>query len=206
MTIGIKVIFMGYRPPARIVTGAVLGVLGIAVVFAPKMGGISALSGSGIGLLLSVAGTMSFSLGSIVSARNQLLGLTGPACIAWAMTYGTILLTVYALIGGNAFTFDPAPAYIGSLLYLSLVGSVLGFVCYFALIRRIQADRAAYATVLFPVVALSLSTLFEGYQWSATAFCGVVLTLIGNVLVLSNPGRSRIRDDTARLEMKSKNE
>jgi drug/metabolite transporter (DMT)-like permease len=88
---------------------------------------------------------------------------------------------------GSGFTFDLRVSYIGSLLYLSLIGSVLGFACYFALLRRIQAERAAYATVLFPIVALFLSTLFEDYRWTLMAFGGIGLTLIGNVLVLGKP-------------------
>ena len=99
-----------------------------------------------------------------------------------------------ALVIGNGFTFDSAPSYIGSLLYLSLISSVLGFTCYFALLKRIPAERAAYATVLFPIVALILSTLFEGYKWSPAALGGVVLILIGNALVIGNPRATRVND------------
>ena len=77
-----------------------------------------------------------------------------------------------------------------SLMYLSIIGSVIAFAAYFALLGRIDAEKAAYATVLFPVIALSLSTLFEGYHWSLTAVAGVLNTLIGNVLVLKQPKRS----------------
>jgi drug/metabolite transporter (DMT)-like permease len=192
MTIGVKTLTMRYRPTPRVVMGAALGVLGIAIVFWPQVAGFAASSGAARGLLLSAGGTLSFSLGSIVSARNQSCGLSGPGCTAWAMAYGTALLTLYALAIGNGFAFDTAIPYVGSLLYLSLVGSVIAFACYFALLKRIQAERAAYATVLFPIVALFLSTLFEGYQWSTAAFGGVALTLVGNVLVLGKAKSSAV--------------
>ncbi|HCL42603.1 MAG TPA: EamA family transporter, partial [Pseudomonas sp.] len=79
------------------------------------------------------------------------------------------------------------PAYMGSLVYLAVVGSVIGFAVYFALIGRIGAGPAAYATVLFPLIALGMSTLFEGYQWSAMAVVGLVLILCGNLLLFQRP-------------------
>jgi drug/metabolite transporter (DMT)-like permease len=135
-------------------------------------------------LLLSVGGTVCFSLGGIVAARNQAAGLSIRGSTAWAMVYGVILLSFFALVNGRRFTFDPHPPYVLSLLYLSIIGSVIGFVSYFTLVGRIRAEKAAYATVLFPIVALTISTLFEGYHWTVTAFVGILLTLAGNVLVL----------------------
>lgn len=176
------------RPPApRVLLGAALGVTGIAVIFAPELAGLSFAGDAGLGLLLSVAGTVSFSLGGMVSARNQAAGLSVRGSTAWAMAYGALLLALLVPLRGASFGFDPAFPYVASLLYLAILGSVVAFACYFALLARIGAERAAYATVLFPVVALSLSTLFEDYQWSAAAFAGVVLTLAGNLLVLSKP-------------------
>jgi drug/metabolite transporter (DMT)-like permease len=91
------------------------------------------------------------------------------------------------LVRGANFTFDPAFAYVGSLIYLAVFGSVIAFACYFALLARIGPERSAYATVLFPIVALTISTLFEDYQWRATALVGVALILAGNLLVLARP-------------------
>ena len=176
------------RPDARVVLGAVLGTLGIAIIFRPELAGFALDSGAGLGLLLCVGGTASFSLGNIVTARNQAAGLSVRGSTAWAMAYGAALLFVFAILRGKSFLFDPAFPYVGSLLYLAVFGSVIAFACYFALLGRIGAERATYVTVLFPVVALSISTLFEGYQWTAAAFLGVLLTLLGNVLVLTRPG------------------
>ncbi len=187
MTMMLRALLSRHRPATSVILGALLGIVGVGAIFWPEVAGLAANANAGKGLLLSLGGTLCFSLGSIVSARNQAQGLSGSGCMAWSMAYGAALLGLFAWVGGHGFTFDPALPYVGSLLYLSLLGSVAAFAAYFALLRRIAAERAAYATVLFPMVALMLSTLFEGYQWSATAFTGVVLTLTGNVLVLRPP-------------------
>lgn len=178
-------------PPPRVLLGALLGVLGIAVIFGPELGGLEVTGDAGLGLLLSVAGTVSFSLGGIVSARNQAAGLSVRGSTAWAMAYGALLLTLLALLRGQDFGFDPGLPYVASLLYLAVFGSVIAFACYFALLARIGAEKAAYATVLFPIVALGISTFAEDYRWSLAALAGVLLTLLGNLLVLSRPRPAR---------------
>lgn len=180
-------VILRQRPALRMVLGALLGFIGISIIFKPELVRFTLVSGAGLGLLLSVGGTICFSLGSIVSARNRKAGLSVRGNTAWAMLYGFILLTLFLYCRGRQFSFDPRLPYIGSLLYLSVVGSVIAFAAYFALLGRIEPARAAYVTVLFPIVALSLSTLFEGYHWTITALFGVLLTLLGNFLVLFAP-------------------
>ena len=80
----------------------------------------------------------------------------------------------------------------GSLIFLIVFNSVIAFSVYFELLKRIGAERSAYVTVLFPVVALVISTIFENYQWTLSAFIGVALTLIGNVLILKNSSRAKV--------------
>jgi len=191
MTLLFSALWQRRPPPVRGLLGAVLGSCGIALVFWPEVAGFSLASGAGLGLLLSLGGTVSFSLGGLVAARNQAAGLSVRGTTAWAMAYGTALLSLFVVVRGADFTFDPALSYVGSLLYLAVFGSVIAFACYFALLGRIGAERSAYATVLFPIVALIISTLFEGYHWSAAALVGVALTLAGNLLVLIRP-RARL--------------
>jgi drug/metabolite transporter (DMT)-like permease len=93
------------------------------------------------------------------------------------------------LVRGVPLSFDWSPAYVGSLIYLALFASVIGFGSYLTLVQRIGADRAAYSSVLFPVVALAMSTLLEGYRWSLPALLGVMLVLAGNLVVLARRRR-----------------
>jgi len=101
------------------------------------------------------------------------------------MFYGTVFMALLSAIAGNPFVFDTSFAYVASLLYLAIPGSVIAFGTFLTVLKRIGADRAGYVSVLIPAVALLLSTLFEHLQWQATMFAGLALCLIGNVLMLA---------------------
>jgi drug/metabolite transporter (DMT)-like permease len=90
-------------------------------------------------------------------------------------------------VSGTPFGFEWNTRYIGSLLYLVIPGSVIGFTAYLTLVGRMGPERAAYCTVLFPVVALNVSAYAEGYQWTVPALMGLVLVMVGNVLVFRKP-------------------
>ncbi len=177
-------LFIGTPVRPMVVFGAALGLLGICLVFWPELAAFEISDKGVIGLLLSLGATVSASLGNITSARNQMGGIPVIQGNAWGMTYGTALMIIVALLGGKEFTFQATTPYIVSLFYLALFGSVFAFGMYLTLIGRIGADRAAYATLLFPIVALALSTIFEGYRGSPGALVGVALILTGNFMVL----------------------
>ena len=178
---------------ANVVCGTGLGIVGIGLVFWPELSGFS-LSDSGFrGFVLSVAATLMASFGNILSARNQKHGLPVVQTNAYGMAYGALFMLIAAVLAGKPFSLDPSPAYMLSLIYLALFGSVVAFGCYLTLVGRIGADRAAYATLLFPVIALIISTLFEGYHWSPPALAGVVIILLGNGLALSAFGQRPLR-------------
>ena len=105
---------------------------------------------------------------------------------AHAMAWGGVTSLVVALLLGRSINFSFEPAYVLSLFYLAVFGSAIAFGAYLALIRTIGSARAAYTSVLFPIVALSLSTIFEGYQWSTLAVAGIALICAGNWLALTN--------------------
>ena len=139
-----------------------------------------------VGILLCGVGTLLASFGNIISAASQKRKLPVIQSNAWGMTYGAIFLFIAVAIKGYPLAFETTPAYIGSLIYLALFGSVLAFGSYLTLIGRVGPERAAYATVLFPIVALIISTFLEDYQWSLTALVGVLLVLAGNIII-TNP-------------------
>jgi drug/metabolite transporter (DMT)-like permease len=178
-------IILGSPVRMTVVIGALIGLVGITLVFMPELNNFNLEDQSFVGLLLAMGGTLSASLGNIIAARNQRESFPVIQTNAYGMGYGAALTMVIALVTGAPLRFDPSAAYIVSLLYLALFGSVIAFGAYLTLLGRIGADRAAYASLLFPLVALVISTLFEGYRWSAPAVAGVLLVLVGNFLVLS---------------------
>lgn len=175
-------IFLGRPIRRQVMMGALLGLGGIMLLFAPQMAGHWHDSKVLLGLALTLAGTLCFSCGNLLSSRMQSLGLTPWLTNTWAMLIGSTTLGVAAFAMGMPFALDPSPRYLGALLYLAIPGSVIGFTAYLLLVGRMGPDRAAYSTVLFPIVALTISTIYEGYHWTPLALCGLVLVLAGNLL------------------------
>ena len=179
-------LFLGRRVEWRIILGSGFGLTGICLVFWPEVIALGKAHNIFLAVLLGVIATYFASLGSIISVRNQKSGIQVISGNAFGMLYGTALMTLYALISGIHFNFDPSFGSVSSLMYLSVFGSALAFTLYLTLVGQIGPEKAAYATVLFPIVALTLSTLFENYRWSALAGVGLLLVLVGNVIVLTN--------------------
>lgn len=186
-------LFMARPIRRQVIGGALLGLCGIALLFLPQMRGHWNDSGMLLGLGLALLGTLSFSAGNLLSSRMQALGLTPWLTNSWAMLIGATILGSGALLLGMPFNFSSDGRYLGSLLYLAVPGSVIGFTAYLILVGRIGPDRAAYTTVLFPVVALTVSTLYEGYRWTPLAFGGLLLVLCGNLLAFLPAGALRRR-------------
>jgi drug/metabolite transporter (DMT)-like permease len=195
-------IFLKTPLRANVIGGAILGIVGICLVFYPELSTFSLVDNGFRGFVLSMAATLLASFGNILSSRNQRRGLPVVQTNAYGMAYGTLLMLVAALIAGKPFTFDPSAPYLISLLYLSLFGSVIAFGCYLTLVGNIGADRASYVTLLFPIIALIISTLFEGYRWTLPAVAGVVIIIAGNALSLAKidllAERSRLPINTDR--------
>lgn len=179
------------KRPVRVhvAVAAVIGLIGIVLVFWPEFGRADVDSDRGWALVMAGVATYFASIGNIVSARNQVRQLPVLQTNAFGMGYGALLMLSIALFSGQGLEFDWSPAYVASLFYLAVFGSIVAFGCYLTLVGRIGADRAAYASLLFPLVALQLSVWFEGYQWTPQSLIGVSMVLIGNFIVLTPAGR-----------------
>ena len=176
-------IFFGQRIAGSVLGAGALGLLGLGLMFWPELAAHDASPQTLLGLGLALVGTLCFSAGNMLSSVQQKAGLRPLTTNAWGMLYGALLLSGYCLLRATPFGMDWSVRYVGSLLYLVIPGSVIGFTAYLTLVGRMGAERAAYCTVLFPVVALNVSAYAEGYQWTAPALGGLVLVMLGNVLV-----------------------
>ena len=121
----------------------------------------------------------------MAAIRNTRAGVPVVLINAHGMAWGALFSLVVATLQGMPFGFSTAPTYLASLLYLSVIGSCFAFGAFMALLKRIGAGRASYVSVLFPIIALTISTLFEDYRWTPAAMAGVILILGGNWLALS---------------------
>ena len=180
-------LWLGMPVSGRQLAGGLSGVAGLALVFLPEIAGLDGGAEVLAGLGLCLAGTFFFSMGNIVSARLHTLDMPLHSATAWGMVYGTGVLVLISLLRDQVFALDTRPVFIVSLFYLALVGSVLAFATYLTLLRRIGPAPVAYTTVLFPIVALLISTVVEDYRWTLTALAGLALVVAGNIIIMRRP-------------------
>lgn len=186
---------------AQVYIGGGIGLFGIIVLFSPQLSDINLSQSTVLGLTLCLVGTGFASFGNMLSIKNQKLNLPIMQTNAWGMAYGATMMVILSLINGTEFTFEYTVSYIGSLLYLSVFGSVIAFGCYLTLLTRIGAHKASYATIMFPAIAVLISTFVENFEWHIATVIGFICILIGNLIVLSKP-KSNANSSTHSPELK----
>jgi len=179
-------LFMHQPIAWRAFCGGVLGLSGICVVFWKDLAAFAATRGM-IGLLIALGGAYLASIGNVVGSRNARKGVPVTQANAFGMAYGGLLTLLIHFALGGTLSMDWTVGYLGPMLYLTVFGSIVAFGCYMLLIGRIGAEYAAYVTLLMPIIALILSTVFENYHWSANAAAGVAIVLAGNLIILTPP-------------------
>lgn len=176
---------LGQRVTLRFAIGSLIGITGVALMFARDLmqpDGHSALVLTG--LAFGGASILCASIGNVLQATQAGRAMPLESLLALSMFYGALINCLFALLSVGAPVFELTPAYVGGLLYLALVASVVAFSLYYSLLRSIGPARAAYTGVVIPVLAMGLSTLFENYVWSPLAWAGVALALVGMVIAL----------------------
>ena len=177
-------IFFGTRSGWRVIFGAVIGMAGLCLMFWPSIQDLSLSDATVIGALIGMLGAYFASLSNMISQATQKRNLPVMETNAWAMLYGALFTGVICLARGQSFAVDLTPSYVVSLLYLAVFGSVIAFWSYLTLLGRIGANKAGYATIAFPVIAILVSVLFEGLEITAPLLAGMVLVLVGNLSIL----------------------
>ncbi|MDP9000561.1 MAG: EamA family transporter [Myxococcota bacterium] len=197
-------IFFNRPLPLLVAAGAVVGIAGVTLVFWPEVSQLGVAGQTG-GVVLAVLATLTASAGNLWSERVYAQKVGVASSTAWAILYASFGVALYCLLRGIPFAFDLSPAYLVSLAYLALFGSVVAFIAWLTLLRRVGAGRASYTAVVIPVLAMAVSTVFEGYRWSAMALWGMALVLAGNVMVLRSKARppSPRKSDTAKAVVSS---
>lgn len=177
-------LFFGTPAPPAVALGAVLGVAGVTLLFWPEVTSLHAGTAQLRGLTLALVATLFASAGNLYSQRLFSTGLAVAPSIAFAMGYASLAVAGWCAVSGVPFTFDARPGYVLSLGYLALFGSVVAFMAFLTLLKRIGAGRSGYTAAVIPLIAMLTSTAFEGYRWSAAPVAGMFLVVGGTVLVL----------------------
>ena len=176
---------LGAALTRRFLAGSAIALAGIALLMLHEYRIAPPNSGVTTGVLLVTGAILSVSVGNLLQATQTARGVPVVSLMAWGMIWGVVASGAYAIIAVGAPVLDPRPAYLAGIAYLGLVGSALTFPLYSQLIRDWGPGPAAYNGVAVPVVAMILSTLFEGYEWSLLAGAGAVLAMAGLLVALS---------------------
>lgn len=178
-------IFWDVKPSKSVYGAGILGIIGLTLLFWQELKQTEASHELFIGIGLAALGTFGFSLGNMITVRHKKHDINPLTSTAYGMTYGALLLLLIAVVTQTPVTWDSRPAYLYSLVYLAVFASIVGFTAYLSLVNRIGANQAAYATVVFPVLALAISSIYEGYTWGVMNGLGLVLVLFGNAVAMN---------------------
>ncbi|HEX4884266.1 MAG TPA: EamA family transporter [Casimicrobiaceae bacterium] len=181
---------LAFRTPVsrRTLAGAALGVSGVALLFLPALRDASHDGSVAVGIGWAFVATAIAAVGNLVSLRMQRDRLPVLPSAAWGMGYGALVAAAGAVATGTPWTFDTSAAYVASLAYLAVFGSVAAFAAYLTLLQKAGPGPASFVGVSTPVLAMVLSTAFEGYAWTWGAVAGVALAVVGNALALRARG------------------
>lgn len=182
---GIGAVLLRERLTPRLVAGSVLGLIGMMVVFAPRLAGAQLGDTLTGGVVAALIASLATAAGTVAGARNQRAGVPVFAVLGWGALTGAAVSLLWAVVSGKAFVPDLSARYLGSLAYLTLAASVVTFLLYFELVKRRGAGTASYVFTTIPLIALGLSALFEGLVPGPALFIGAAAVVAGNVLVLT---------------------
>lgn len=184
-------LFFGKPIKLKTYIGSCFGLAGVIALFWHEIKTLDLSSDMLTGLAYALSGTLIASFGNMISVRNSHKQLGILQCNAWGMSYGALLLALIVVAMGTEFNIDFSLTYLASLAYLSIFGTVFAFASYFILLKEIGPEKASYVIVFFPVVAVIISTFFEGFIWHANTILGFILVLTGNIVVLTSTSKMK---------------
>ena len=178
-------LFSGQKVSARFALGSAVAMTGVALLFIQEFrqaGGSSGEVLTGLGLVL--VAVLAASISNVMQIMPAVKAHPLAPMLGWAMLYGAAMDAAFAWSFVGPPVMDPRPGYWLGLFYLGLIASALAFWLYFEIIRKVGPAKAAYSSVLIPVIAMAFSTVLEGYRWSALAIAGGLLTIAGLIIAL----------------------
>ena len=178
--------FLGHKPSARFAMGSVLAIAGVGLLFAHELGAHPAKADAVVvGIGFTLVGVLGASAANVYQAREKVKRFPLFALLAWAMLFGAVMDATVAFLLHGPPVIEFRFGYWLGLAYLALFASALAFSLYLPVVRKIGPGKAAYSSVLVPIIAMSFSTALEGYRWTPTTVIGAVLVLGGMVIALS---------------------
>lgn len=181
--IGMKV-FYKKQITKNLILGSLIGFVGILLLFWKEIAQSNFNQATIMGIVVGVVATFSASLGNLAAYKNHLNKVPVMTFNSYSMLYGTIFSLIIGLVLNQSFYFPNNPIFISSLMYLTLFGTVLTFWAYQTLVGSLGAEKAAYTSLISPVIAITFSIVFEGVVFNFLMFIGMILCFLGNYLAL----------------------
>lgn len=180
--------FLGQRPTDRFLLCSLVAIAGVTLLFLHEFREQSGHIGELVlGLGYTLGGMIAAAGASVLQARPEVRRYPLFTLLAWSMAIGASFNVLLALILAGPPTIEMRFGYWAGLLYLALPASVLTFSLYYPVVRRIGPAKAAYSSVLVPIIAMGFSTWIENYSWTPLAIAGALLALGGMAGALSRP-------------------
>ena len=180
-------LFFKHPIGGRFLAGSTIAVLGVALLFVQELRSANGEAGAvAIGIGLTILGVLSASVSNVMQSSERLRSRPIVAMLAWGMFYGTIANALFAAILFGPPVVEYRFGYWLGLFYLGLLASAFAFTLYFGIMREIGPGRAAYSSLLVPIIAMTFSTIFEDYRWSTLAVAGGLLALSGLFIALNS--------------------
>ena len=178
--------FLGQRPTQRFAWSSLIAVTGVMLLFAHELRGHAASSAQVTsGIALTFVGMIGASFANVLQARPEVRRFPLFAMLAWSMAAGAVIDAVVAFALAGPPTIETSATYWAGLLYLALAASTLNFSLYYPVVRKIGPGKAAYSSVLVPIIAMGFSTWLENYRWTSLTIAGALLALGGMVAALT---------------------
>jgi drug/metabolite transporter (DMT)-like permease len=183
-------IYFKIKSSKQTLLAAGFGIIGILIIFEKELLNFKVEDETHIGIILSFIATFWASTGNLIHQKNFKDKIPFIQSIAYGMLYGSIFTLIVAKFRGAELLFDYSFSYIASLLYLAVIGSVVAFYLYLKLLESIGSARAGYMGVVMPIIALIISTFFEGLQWTNNLIFGLPVLIFGCVLILNQKSKN----------------
>ena len=174
-------------------SGALLGITGIGIIFYQDFVNFNLNSGTTLGLMFALFATLSASAGNLIAIYNKRnYNIPLLQNVAFAMIYGALVALIVSFIKGAEFYIPISNfSYLLGLAYLIIFGSIISFLCYIRFIENTSASTGGYIGVIMPILALIISMIFEDVKPDIFFLTGLPVALIGLLLILKQESVSK---------------
>ncbi len=183
--LGEKILF-NKKITKQTMMGALLGIVGIVIVFHHDIMNFDLSAKTTLGLFFALIATLSASIGNMIAIYNKNnFNIPLFQNIGFSMLYGSIVALMIGLAQGEAF-YIPLNnmSYMLGLAYLVIFGSIFSFIFYIKFIENTSATAGGYIGVCMPILALLIAMVFEDAHPDIYFLIGLPIALCGLILIL----------------------